>query len=59
MTLIFYRKRKVNKEARSVVGTFMGLDLLLSSLGIAWFSVPEERVWSFAALDLGALSLLL
>ena len=43
-----------------MAGAFIGLDLLLSSLiGVAWFSVPGKRVWSFAALDLGVLSLLL
>ena len=46
-------------EADSVADAFMGLDLLLSTLDVAWFSVPEERVWSFASLDLGILSLLL
>ena len=36
-----------------MASAFIRLDLLLSILGVAWFSVPEECVWSFAALGLG------
>ena len=35
-------------EAFSVADAFIGLHFLLSSLGVAWFSVPGERVWTFA-----------